>query len=542
MRKCLLPGLAFLCLVALPAPARPAPDPGTATKPGLVLRVQPIDELLANARYLAGLVGQEEQARQFEGLIKSMAGPQGLDGLDTKRPLAFYGNVGPNGFDSTAVLMIPVADEKALLGLLERLEVKAEKGKDDLYSLKNENLPVPIYLRFAHKYAYVTFQDDTAIAKDKLIPPQQILPAGQDTAVVSLTTSLGAIPDNLKQMAIQQLEDQLAEEKKKKDPNETELEHKFKVQLLDTIGAQLTSVIRDGEDVNLSFNVDRKAGDLSLDVSMSAKPGSKLARTIAELGQGKSVVAGLIGADSTMNLVFHLALGDDLRKAMAPVIDEAIKKAVEEEKDPAKRALTAKLLKVIEPTLKAAEFDAAMDVRGPSANDLYTVVAGLKLKDGETVERALRDALKDLPPAERAKVKFDVDQAGKVKIHRLDVQKDLDEEFRKSFGDNPVYVAFRSDAAFVAAGEKGLMAIKDAINAPPKAAVAARVEISMARLAQAMASTQKGALKAAQEAFGKDGQADKFRATVEGGQVLRVRAQVKAPVIKFLAKVAELDK
>ena len=43
--------------------------------------------------------------------------------------------------------------------LLESLNVKAEKGDDGAYTVTPEQLPLPIYFRFAHKYAYVTVRD-----------------------------------------------------------------------------------------------------------------------------------------------------------------------------------------------------------------------------------------------------------------------------------------------------------------------------------------------------------------------------------------------
>jgi len=55
------PLAAVLGLVALPSLARPA-DP-KPTGPSFTIRVQSIDELLANVKYLAVLVGQDEQAR-----------------------------------------------------------------------------------------------------------------------------------------------------------------------------------------------------------------------------------------------------------------------------------------------------------------------------------------------------------------------------------------------------------------------------------------------------------------------------------------------
>src|SRR5262245_41752238 len=233
MIKRFLPSAAMLCLVLLPSLAQPAPVPDDkSARPGVVLRIQPIDELLANIRYLAAQAGQEEQAKQFEGLLKSMAGPKGLDGIDMKRPLAVYGNIGPNGIDSTVVALIPVADEKALLALLARFEVKAEEGKDGLYAIKHESLPVPVFLRFANKYAYVTAQDETAIAPTKLLAPEKVI-GNAPFGLLATSINIADVPDGLRTQAIQQLEAALEEAKKQREPNETDLQHKLKGQTID---------------------------------------------------------------------------------------------------------------------------------------------------------------------------------------------------------------------------------------------------------------------------------------------------------------------
>ena len=64
-----------------------------------------------------------------------MAGDKGLEGIDTKSPFGIYGSVGADGFDSSAVGMIPVANEKAFLDLLERLNLKPEKDEGGVYTV-----------------------------------------------------------------------------------------------------------------------------------------------------------------------------------------------------------------------------------------------------------------------------------------------------------------------------------------------------------------------------------------------------------------------
>src|SRR5947209_1859497 len=116
MLKRMLPCVALLGLVALPTTARPADDKKPVT-PALVVR--------------------EEQAKQFEGMIRAKAGgPKGLEGIDARRPMALYAAFGEGGIEnSTAVALIPIADEKAFLGLIENLGAKAEKENDGAYKV-----------------------------------------------------------------------------------------------------------------------------------------------------------------------------------------------------------------------------------------------------------------------------------------------------------------------------------------------------------------------------------------------------------------------
>lgn len=534
-----LPGLALCCLVFVPAVARPAPAvEDKSARPGIVLRVQAIDELLANGRYLAGLVDQEEYAKQLEGFLKSMAGPDGLKGIDTKRPIGLYGNIGPNGIDSTVVMLVPIVDEKAVLDVLNQFQIKFDKDKDGLYTVKDDNLPVPVYFRFANKHAYITVQDESSIAKDKLLTPEKVFPPGP-TPVIAASVNVAAIPEDLRNLAIAEFEKNLDDAKKMREPNETDAQFKIKGLTIDVLGEQILALLKDGDNITLSFNIDRKKGDISLDLDLAGKGRSNLGTTIAGLATVKSVVAGLISKDSTMNMVLYAAIPDAHRKTLGPIVDDLVKEALAGEQDPAQRKLAEKIFRAVEPTLKAAELDVAMDMRGPSAKNLYTVVAGAKIKDGAAIERALRDLIKELPPDQKALIRLDVDTVGAVKIHQVEAQKTFDDETRKSFGDNPVYVAVRNDAVFITAGENGLAAIKAAVVAPPRATMPLKMEISMARLARAMALQTPDAPKIAAEVFGKNPTDDKVILSIEGGDSLRLRFGTKAQVITFLGKVGQ---
>ena len=229
-----------------------------------------------------------------------------------------------------------------------------------------------------------------------------------------------------------------------------------------------------------------------------------------------------------MNLMVNLALPKKTREALLAVLEEALG----QEKDKAKRAQAERLFKALSPTLKTGEFDLAFDMRGPSQGGRYSLVAGQKITDGPAVEKALRDAIRDLPEAERNKVRLDAEKAGDVAIHRLEV-KDADADFKKTFGEGPAYVAVRSDAAFLALGENALGVLKEALTVQPKVGKPAQFEMAVSRLAETMAKEQPKAPKAAREAFGKGKGDDKLWFALEAGKELRLRFAMKAQVLRF---------
>jgi hypothetical protein len=532
MRVRFAPCLALACLAALPAAARPDDAKDNLT-PAVIVRVRSLDGILSDTKFLAAQAGKEEEARQFEGMIKERLGEKGLDGFDTKRPLGIYAIASPNGVDSPVVAMIPIKDEKAAIGMLENLGAKAEKGEGGLYTVKHEKLDVPIYFRFAHEYAYVTFKSETSIAKDKLLPPNEVLKAA-DTGLISAVIRLDQIPDNLKDIAALQAGARLADVREQHGlEGQTDAQKKLSEEATKEVGQHIKSLLKDGEALTLKLDVDHKAGEVTFEFSVAGKPGSKLAGNIAELGQTKSIFAGLAGKNSALSGLTSFVLPARVRKNLGPAIDEAIQKASERAGDEKHKEMVQKLLKAVEPSLKAGEIDAAVDLRGPSDKKHYTLVAGIKLKNGEEVEKTVKDLIQGLPQEQRDHIKVDAHSVGDVHIHEADIGHVLDDNARDMFGNGPAYFAVRSNAVFLALGDNALPALKGALSGAPGAAHMVQVELSVARLAKLMAHDQPAAPKAAEEAFGKNREGDKIRFTLEGGKSLKAQFSVQPLVIKF---------
>jgi hypothetical protein len=191
--------------------------------------------------------------------------------------------------------------------------------------------------------------------------------------------------------------------------------------------------------------------------------------------------------------------------------------------------------------LKAATLDGGLALVGDTPGK-YAAVFGFRVKDGGDIDKAVRGVVRDLPAEQRDKDKFDFARAGSVDIHRAEPDKP-DAGARALFGDSPhVWFAFREDALLLAfGGDPAEDALKNAVRQEPRAARVFHLEMALARLAPLIAEQQKGAVEAARKAFDKKG-SDRVSFTVEGGKALRLRARMKAEVIKFGALLDEARK
>jgi hypothetical protein len=528
-----LSAVTLLALVAAsPAPARAGEK--DETQPVLVARVRSLDSVLDNVRLAFRLAGKEEMGKQVEGIIKAKTGPNGLQGIDRKRPFGFYTKIGSDLTDVAAVGMIPIADEKAFLELLENVNFPAKKGDDDLYTVEpNGPLPVPLMLRFANKYAYITAINSDAVSKAKLVSPARVFPS-EHQGLASLTIHLDRIPDVAKQIALQQVDDAISREKEKQPPHETARQREFREKSLDTMAARIGDVIRHGQLLNVQVDIDQASNQLKAELSLKADPKSKLAEGLESLGKSTSLFAGLVNPENAVSVLFHASVPKELLSAYVGAIEDGIKQGLDKEKDQTKREHGEKLLKALEPTLKTGEADLVFVARGPAGDHTFAFTGGLKLKDGMEVERALREMVKDLPAEQQALVKWDAETVEGVKVHRLDLQKTYDAKARKVFGDNPVYVAFRSDAVFVVIGHEGLASMKEALAAKSKASGPGRIQVSVARLAQAFVENDEQR-QLVRKVF-PSGNAGEVLVSVQGGDALRLSATVDLSVFQFGAQ------
>jgi hypothetical protein len=529
-----LPLLFLLCVPTM------ALGQGTLPPPTVVVRMNSIDSLIDHVKFLAGLAGEKDAARQIEGLIKTKIGEKGLEGVDSRRPFGFYGRVGKDIEDITAAVLLPIADEKAFLNLLKNLEFQAVKGGDGIYTIKT-GFPFDAYLRFANKYAYITAVSMAALEDKNLLDPAKIL-AGKPTSAFALTIQLDQVPDAAKQLTTSMAEQVLQEAQDKKIPGESPAQKAFRKAAINAVTRLIAAVLKDGKELMTEVELDQKSGDLSATFSHSGKSGSELGTGIEGLAKYPSQYGGFMKTNAAFKGLGHIKLPDPLVKALGDVIDETRTMALEGIQDAAKKQQVETLFSVLSPTLKAGDFDGALLLTSKGKH--LTLLTASKVTKGDELGKTIRDlvraSLKDLPPALRENIKLDLDSVGPTKIHKLQLPPAVDPGItmvEAVFGELSFYVAFTNDTMFLSVGKEGLQAIKEAI--PVKAAAASPVlfyEIDVARLISVVHPEQADKVRAQFPG----GQGSTVRFTVEGGRAVTVRLHTNVAVLRFMGQLHEM--
>ncbi len=497
--------------------------------PGVVFRMQPINRLVENAFFLAEAVGMKEQAKMIEGSLKGLTGPKGIEGIDPEKPIGLYGNIGPNLIDSEVVGLIPIADEKTFVEMLGKLNLQAKKGENGNYVMNIPNSPFPMFFKFKDGYMCATIRDEKGIDDKKLLSPKELLSV-EKTGVMSISLNLSGLPEDLIKNIVPQIELQIAEAKQKKIPGETPAVEKLRNDVSEMLLQFIVQVFTQGDDLTMKVDMDRKAGDIGLGVSFKGKNGSELAKTIAGMGAGKSMGAGMISKDSVLHMNMNSVIPATARKDFIKVFQEGINKSIEDEKDAGKKGIMEKMAKALAPTLELGTMDAVMEVRKTS-NGKFAFLTAMKIAEGKKIEEVIKLLYKDLPDSEKKKLSLDFAKAGDTNVHKVDIL--VQPADVKNFGSEPGYLAISNDVILFAGGEKSLPLVNEALSSSAKPSPIFEFEIAFNKAAGLLTKEFADAVEVAEKIFKENPNSDKLKLTLEGGKELSLKMSMKSTVLTF---------
>jgi hypothetical protein len=511
------------------------------TEPTVELRVRSVNDIFDKAEYLGGLAGKEDIVKAVKGMVKNLTDVKtGIEGVDPKRPFGLYAYMSMDVITSPVILMIPIADQERFLKMLnDRAEIVPEKAENG--TLK---VPVPyvneLFLRFTNDYLYIGRSVEDLDPK-KLITPKAFF-AKDDGSIASLIFRIDGIPDDTKKFVFGQFEHHVAEQRRQNGMNEDPIAKAFLNWAGDGLSGGLKTLLDDAKEVNVRVFVDDKKDELSAEVTLTAKQGSTMAKTLQSFAGKSSLPAAIVSAkDPAIRATAKGGLTPELKTRFAKVIDEASEEGLKKV-DPNAKAVVRQGIEALAPTIKAAEVDGAVALNGPDAKGKYTLILASAVKQGKEIEKLLKELA--LSAGGVADFTFDVEKIGDFSLHKITLF-DGPPELEKFFGTKTFWLAI-SDSHIALSIEPDGAVIHAGLKSKPVEVPILSLEVSIAKLLPIIGKDLKpDEVKAImKDAFGDDISAgkDKVSVTLTAGDQLTLKGKVKGKAVRVLAALDQLKK
>ncbi|HEY3787212.1 MAG TPA: hypothetical protein VGL71_00100 [Urbifossiella sp.] len=506
-------------------------------EPTIEVRLRSVNDLLDKAEYIGGLVDKDEPVKQARGLLKQLSTEgKGIEGIDPKKPFGVYAVLTQDVQSSPVIIMIPIASQERLLAALkERLGIEPEKADGGALKM-NVPLVNEVFLRFANDYLYLGRSAKDLDAKG-LVSPKDFF-AKDDGSVISVIARFDRIPAEVKTLVLGQFEHQVQEGLKKDEGNKSAAEKKLAALLADAVVGSSKLLAEDGKELSLKAFADAQSDEISFEITLTAKDDTLLSKTFAGLSGRTSVPAGIVAAKNPVAQIASKAgLPAEFKKRLGPVIDQAVKDAIDNAGD---REAARRVIEPLAATAKAGELDFAATLAGPDAKGKYSALAAVMVKDAKDLEKVLRDFSAAIP-ADAAEISFDAEKIGKFAVHKAEI-KVVDDNFEKIFGTKNVWLAVSDDCIAVSVEPEGTL-LKAGLKAKPAGAPVFAAEIALARFVPLVEKNLKpDEVKALiKDSFGSgspDGK-DTIGISIEGGGQLKVKLKAKGKAFRLATMLDE---
>jgi S1-C subfamily serine protease len=499
----------------------------------VVIQAAPLDVLLPQVKTLAKLVLPAEDRKEVNQSLKELTALAAKGAVDPKRPLGAYltpdADADIESFDfndiESGVLLIPVTDPAAFrTALAQAGSVKAEG--EGVWVIRR-GVDAPLYLRFAHDYAYLAVKDKALIDGD-LIDPATVLSARNNRLV-----SVGVRLPSLNKKHWKDLEEAIKEarEEVKGDPRKLDAVGQLQWYATKEMLRWLEVFRADGDELWVHLETNPATEQYSAEVRLTGKRGSALANGIAEFGRNSSLFYDLGGQDPALRGLVCASLPEDVRKALVAVLDDVAPSA----KGPA----TA--LKMLTSSLRQGKVDALYELHGPDSVQHFTLFAAARVTEGQKWLRELGGLRDPTIRLDAATVQLSAERA--IPIHQL-VFPEIPEDVKRLFGKASVHW-FLIDSAFVGVmGEQSLKTIREIITEAArgediKHGPQVLIDLSLRRLIPT-SEADKQLAKLIDDAI-KPGTPDRLQITLEGGRALTLRVNVHPAALRALAAIIQAD-
>lgn len=444
-------------------------------KPLAVVSLAAYDDLAANVELAGRLSGRPKLGKGLEGILAVVTQGRGLAGLDTTRPWAVV--VRADGSTPGGYACLPVDDLDAFRELFEPHVETIEDLGDGVHKVQGKRPRHVAYVQpKGERWLFVSKNreglDNTPDDPSELLGK---LPEQYDLAV---RVNLDSLPAGERGKALARLRE-LAEKELKQRAGERAREFAIRKIVATGVFNVARTLAQELDTVTLGCTVGDDAPGARVDVAVTAKPGSEVARALDQLADANTDFAGFRLPDAILSghvTASYPAGGsaplDELFGAIrAEAFEKIDAKEPSEERAKVGKDIVGDLLDVAEKTVASGRLDGAMSV--VPCSEGVTLVAGRHVADGEKLDRALRrftDALRQEFPAEAdSAIEVDAAEVRGVHLHTVALPVPFDAKNRdrvvELLGEPvDVVVGIGDERFYLAVGREAMPRLREAIE------------------------------------------------------------------------------
>jgi len=439
--------------------------------PIAVISISGYDELRGDLEMIGKLGGTPELAKMVEGLIAMGTGGRGLAGLDKAKPLGAVVYI--DGDDFPVIGFIPVTNLKSLLQALSAPLGEAKDAGDGVYEIRaGEN---PLYVKEKGGWAFIAPEKELL---DKAPADPMKLLAGQEKKYdLAARISMKDLPEHVRTMAAGLIQ-MGAQQAMEKQPGETDEQHAMRVKLARRSLDQAVKEINDLDTVVLGLNIDQNTKTAYVDLVVTAKEGTEMAKEAALAAKAESDMLGFVLPDAAFTLRATGPIAESDRTSTKDLLNQAKQNLLEQLEDQGlsdeqmkkAKGLLEELFTLLEESMEAKKMDMGASVVLKS--DALSLVVGGSVPDGAKIEawvKKLVKAVQEEEPAVENHVKLNAETHEGVNLHVASAPLPTDtpdaEKLSKMLGpDVDIVLGTAPKAIYLAIGRDAEKLLKKAIS------------------------------------------------------------------------------
>jgi hypothetical protein len=498
-----------------------------------------VEKLLDDAKLIAEATNQNALYDQMAKQIFMMLAQNGEPGVDLKKPFGAYVQAAAGGQQVRWALLLPITSRAKFL---KTMQLPDQAGENAQYRLNiapkggaKGGLPAQeLILQFAHGHAYL-LATANPLTEAELVRPTDLF-APNAVADLAMDVRIDRLARPLRAQTIEQLRQSQSMWKKSLAPGMTAPQLAFVAKAIDSLVELADALMAGGKNLTFTLRLDSKAREIVADLDLAGATGSSLAASFASIGEMTSPFGELAEGDAAFRLLVHLRLNQELRALWAPLAREITEKVLLDDKGNPAQQEAERVFRALHPTIEAAELDFAAVLRTNGPGQPGSLVGGIKVAEGNLLDRLLQDKVKELPDVkDRELFRWNAHRVGDVPVHQHDTQSLFPPPLRQAFGDTPNYLAFGKNAIWWTAGTDGKKNLERLIPARPKQAPPLLLEVNVKQLLQLQSDNARE--NALAQKFLTDAQPGRFRLSLQGGRSLRLRAELDLALCAFVMQV-----